>query len=151
MYSKQQASQIRQEFWTAFGKYMQPILSSEGEKVNWINYKTGAKNIFFRMQAGKGAVIAIEITHPDPELQQEYFDRFIQLRSLFRNILEEEWQWQLHVKDGNGKFISRIYTEVSGVNIFNKNDWPVLISFFKPRIIALDKFWNEVKHGFDVW
>ena len=151
MYSKQQASQLRQEFWTALGKYMQPVLSSEGEKINWVNYKTGAKNIYFRMQAGKGAVIAIEITHPDAELQREYFDRFVQLRSLFRNILEEEWQWQLYVKDENGKFISRIYTEMQGVNIFNKNDWPALISFFKPRIIVLDKFWNEVKHGFDVW
>lgn len=151
MYSKQQASQVRQEFWTAFGKYMQPILSSEGEKVNWINYKTGAKHIFFRMDAAKGASIAVEITHPDPQLQQEYYHRFFRLRTLFNETTGEEWTWEMNFQDENGRSFSRIYTDISNVNIFNKADWPALISFFKPRIMALDVFWNLVKHGFDVW
>ncbi len=151
MYSKQQASQVRQEFWTAFGKYMQPILSSEGEKINWINYKTGAKHIYFRMDAAKGASIAIEITHTDAQLQNEYFQRFLQLRSLFNEIISEEWNWETNVQDENGRSVSRISTQINNVNVFNKADWPTLISFFKPRIIALDEFWNEVKHGFDVW
>lgn len=130
---------------------MQPILSSEGERVNWINYKTGAKHIYFRMDAAKGASIAIEITHTDPELQQEYFQRFVQLQTLFNETVGAEWNWESDVKDENGRSISSIYTEISNVNIFNKADWPALISFFKPRIIALDEFWNQVKHGFDVW
>lgn len=151
MYSKQQASQIRQEFWTAFGKYMQPILSSDGAKVNWINYKTGAKHIYFRMDAAKGASIAVEITHPDADQQKEYFDRFIQLKTIFNDIVGEDWNWETGVQDENGRSISRIHTEILNVNIFNKADWPALISFFKPRIIALDEFWNQVKQGFDVW
>jgi hypothetical protein len=151
MYSKQQASQVRQEFWTAFGKYMQPVLSSEGEKVNWINYKTGAKNIFFRMQAGKGALIGIELTHADESQRKDHFDKFLQLRSLFRQELKEEWIWHESLTDEHGKIISRIYTELKDVNIFNREDWPALISFFKPRITALDAFWNNVKYGFDVW
>ncbi|MGN6618356.1 MAG: DUF4268 domain-containing protein, partial [Ilyomonas sp.] len=51
MYSKQEASQLRQEFWTVFGQYMLPVLSSEGMKISWTNYKTGEKNIYFRMNA----------------------------------------------------------------------------------------------------
>jgi hypothetical protein len=43
MYSKDQASQLKQEFWTAFGQYMGPVLSAEGLRTNWINYKTGVK------------------------------------------------------------------------------------------------------------
>jgi len=34
------------------------------------------------------------------------------------------------------------------VNIFDTNAWPAIISFLKPRIIALDKFWSLVKDGF---
>jgi hypothetical protein len=44
--------------------------------------------------------------------------------------------------------VSRIYTAAEGVNIYRKEDWPAIISFFKPRIIALDAFWTEVKEGF---
>jgi hypothetical protein len=150
MYSRQQASELRQAFWTAFGKYMQPILSAEGEKVNWVNYKTGEKNIYFRMNAGsRSSSIGIEITHPDIELQQLYFEQFVQLKTLLHNALNEEWNWQLHFNDENGKVISRIYNELNNVSLFNQNDWPALISFFKPRIIALDEFWSSARYGFE--
>jgi hypothetical protein len=151
MYSRKEASQVRQEFWTTFGKYMQPVLSSGGEKVNWINYKTGAKNIYFRMHAGKGASVAIELRHADAILREEYYNRFLELRSLFNNITGEKWTWHKEVKDEHGRIISRIDTTIEEVNVFNKADWPALISFFKPRIIALDGFWGQVKHEFDVW
>ena len=150
MYTRQQASQLRQEFWTAFGQYMTPILSAEGEKVNWVNYKTGEKDIYFRMKAdNKKATIAIEITHPDAGLQGLYFEQFLELKNILQNTLEEEWNWVLHTTDENGKVISRIYTELTPVNLFKKEDWPALISFFKPRIIALDSFWIVAKYGFE--
>lgn len=141
---------MRQEFWTTFGQYMLPIPSAEGDKVAWLNYKTGVKNVFFRMHAdNKKASIAIEITHSDPGIQQLYFEQFTQLKAILQSTVGEEWNWQLHTTDEHGKTISRIYTELSGVNIFKKEDWPRLISFFKPRIIALDEFWSTVRYGFE--
>jgi hypothetical protein len=150
MYSKQEASRLRQEFWTTFGQYMNPILSAEGEKVNWINYKTGEKNISFRMHAeNKNAVIAIELNHKDKEIQQLYFEQFLQFKNLFNEVINEEWEWQLHAYDEHGKFISKIFKEKTGVSVFQKQDWPEMISFFKPRIIALDEFWSSVKYAFE--
>ena len=150
MYSKQEASLIKQEFWTAFGKYMSPVLSAEGEKINWINYKTGEKSIYFRMNAdNKKASIGIELTHKDEDIQVLYFEHFQTLKSLLRKSLGEEWIWKLHTKDELGKTISFIYTEIENVSIFKKEDWPVLISFFKPRIIALDEFWSTAKWSFE--
>src|SRR3954468_13461293 len=152
MYSKQEASQLRQEFWTAFGQYMSPILSSEGEKTNWINYKTGEKDIFFRMNAdNKKASIGIELTHKYDDVQEIYFEQFQQLKNLLVDTLHEEWTWQLHTYNEQGKQISRIYTEIKGVSVFKRKDWPQLISFFKPRIIALDEFWSAAKHAFEAW
>jgi hypothetical protein len=150
MYSKQEAAKLKKQFWTAFGQYMAPVLSAEGEKINWINYKTGEKDIFFRMHAdNKKAYVAIEITHKDEALQALYFEQFKQLKAFLQNALHEEWTWLLHTTDENGKRISRIYTEMEGVSIFNKTDWPQLISFFKSRIMALDKFWSTAKHVFE--
>ena len=150
MYSKQEAAKLREEFWTAFGQYMAPILSAEGEKINWINYKTGEKHIQFRMQSdNKKASIGIELSHNDPEIQQLYFEQFVQLKKIFLSIMEEEWLWVQHVANDHGKAISRIYTEINGVSIFKKDDWPRLISFFKPRIILLDEYWSNVKYSFE--
>ena len=141
---------MRQSFWTAFGGYIAPQPSAEGMKVNWLNYKTGLKHGYFRMRAEKKvASIAIELTHPDPDIQELFFEQFMEYRNVLHGILNDEWEWDLFTADENGKTISRIYKEMTGVSVFNKNDWPTLISFFKPRIIALDEFWSDAKYGFE--
>ena len=151
MYSKQESALLIQQFWTSLGQYMSPVPSSEGIKINWINYKTGIKDIQFKMEAGNNAAtIAILITHTDTARQKLVFNLFKQLQSALHAALQEEWRWEETIPDENGKTISRIYTSVNGVSIYRKEDWPVMISFLKPRMIALDAFWNEVKFGFDV-
>ncbi|WP_242929239.1 DUF4268 domain-containing protein [Pontibacter vulgaris] len=150
MYTREQASQLRQAFWTTYGQYMAPVLSAEGLRRNWLNYKTGLKNVEFKMQAdSKRASIGIEITHKDTELQELFYEQFLQLRTLLHESLGEEWKWEMHTTDEYDKTISRIYKEIAPVNIFDKEDWPQLISFFKPRIIALDEFWNTAQYAFD--
>ena len=150
MFSRQEVSQLKKEFWTAFGQYMKPVPFAEGEKNNWINYKTGEKDIAFKMDAhDKEATIAIEITHADEGLQQLHFEQFSALGHLLPKSIEEEWNWQLHATDDNGKTMSKIYTSHQNVRILNRADWPALISFFKPRIMALDRFWSEAKYAFE--
>jgi hypothetical protein len=147
---KQQASDLRPSFWMTFGQYMSPILSADGEKINWMNYKTGVKNVFFKMNAdNKFANIAIELTHADVEVQQLFFGHFVQLKKILQELLTEEWIWQLHTSNEYGITISRIFTSMNDVSIFEKEDWPQLISFFKRRMIALDQFWSTARYGFD--
>ncbi|ULQ57378.1 DUF4268 domain-containing protein [Flavihumibacter rivuli] len=150
MYSREEASRLRQEFFTALGEYMSPILSADNEKVNWLNYKTGEKHLFFRMStSNRDASIGILLTHPDPEIQAFYFDTFLSLKSVFEGEIAKDWLWQLHTIDENGKIVSRIYTKIEGVSVLRREDWPALISFFKPRLIALDSFWTLVKYQFE--
>lgn len=149
MYSRQEAAQLRQSFWTSFGLYMAPVPSAEGLKINWVNYKTGVKDLYFKMQADSGtARIAIVLAHSNEERRQEFFQQLLQVKNLLRDALHEEWQWEPQAQDENYKTVSRIYTSMNDVHIFRKEDWPAIISFFKPRIIGLDAFWTEVKDGF---
>lgn len=151
MYSKQQAAQLKKEFWTAFGQYMTPVFSAEGEKISWVNYKTGEKNIFFRMHAdNKKAIVAIELTHTDALIQQYYYEHFLSLKKIFEQIAGEDWNWQLHATDEYGKTISRIDKTLNGVSVYKKEDWPQLITFFKTNMILLDEFWSSVKPSFEM-
>ncbi len=150
MYKRDEASLLREEFWTAFGKYMEPVPSAEGLRINWINYRTTFKDVYFRMDASqKMAMISISLEHKDAGIRELYFNQFEEFKKLLHTILEEEWEWQLHCQVSDNKVISRIYKEISGVSIFNKDHWPELISFFKPRIIALDQFWEDAKYSFE--
>lgn len=149
MYSREQASKFREAFWTTFGQYISPQLSSDGLKVNWINYKTGIKYLNFKMQAdGKSASIAIEISHPDPGIQELIYQQFVAFKNILFDYLQEDWEWQLHVTDEHYRTVTRIVCVLQGVSIFQEEDWPALISFFKPRIIALDEFWSAASDSF---
>jgi hypothetical protein len=150
MYTKAETVQLKQAFWTAFGRYLALFPNSEGRKINWINYHTGIKHVYFRMEAeAKKASIAIEFTQPDEVLRHLYYERLKSCRLLLFNALEEEWTWERDLPNEGGKKISKVFMELSEVSVYNQNDWPAIISFLKPRIIAMDSFWNEVKDLFE--
>jgi hypothetical protein len=150
MYTKAQISKTKQEFWTAFGGYMKPVPTADDRYISWQNYKTGVKGIYFRMRAEREfASIGIEITHPDPEIQELFFGQFEQFQKLLEMETKEPWEWRLLKIDEFGKAISQIEKRLKNVNVMDQNDWPAIISFLKPRIIALDRFWSNVKYGFE--
>lgn len=150
MYSKQEASFLNQKFWTSLGQYLGPIPSAEGEKINWINYKTGEKYIRFLMVAENDqAKISITFSQKDTDLQKIYVEKMLQLKNTLHQFLAEQWEWNLLFSDSNGRVVSEIYTSIQNVKVLDPADWPLMISFFKERIIALDKFWCENKYAFE--
>jgi len=152
MYTREEASQVRQTFWKAYGQYMALQSSAEGLKINWINYKTGIKYLSFKMDADKkSAYIQIHISHPDIEIQQMMMEQFKAVKKLLQSHIQEKWKWKLHDTDAYGNIFSSIGITLQNVNVFNQNDWPKLIQFFKPRMIALDAFWSEAQYGFEMF
>lgn len=99
----------------------------------------------------KQASISIAFTHADTGVRELIFEQFTEFKKLFEEQLQEEWNWEPSVSDEYGKNISRIYKVLPDVSIFRKEDWPALISFFKPRMIALDEFWNSAHYSFEVF
>lgn len=152
MYKREEAKKLKEEFWTTFGQYMSVVLSSDYERVNWVNYKTGVKHLYFRMDVtNKTAHIAIEITHPDEGIRQLMYAQFEELKHILNDIVQEEWEWDELYYDAYERPIARIGLSLGKVSVFNKDNWPSLISFFKPRMIALDEFWSLVKDKFDIF
>lgn len=150
MYSKEEAARLRQQFWISFGQYMKPVPSASGSTVNWTNYRTGVKNIYFKMDVdNKKAIIAIQFTHSDAGIRHLFFEQLEEFKLMFTNTMNEEWSWVLNASGDFDKEISQVSIELHGFNIYNQQHWPDLISFFKPRIIALDDFWDNVKPVFE--
>lgn len=150
MYSKEEAARLKQQFWISLGQYMKPVPSASGSTVHWVNYRTGVKNIFFKMDVtNKKAMISVQLTHSDQDIRYLIFEQLEEFKSMLTGTLGEEWDWEKDASDEYGKSVSRIWIGLEGVSVFNQQHWPDLISFFKPRIIALDEFWDNVKPVFE--
>lgn len=129
---------------------MKPVPGATGEAVNWLNYKTGIRNIFFRLDADKQYTrVGIEIQHVTETERLHYYNHFVALKKLLEQTTGYEWYWQAAVVDENGQTISRISQVLNNVSVLNEADWPAIIAFLKPRITALDAFWETVKDGFE--
>jgi len=150
MYTKQEISKQKQAFWTAFGRYMKPVLSADGEAIGWLNYKTGNKYVHFRMDVDRRrAILSVVLDPPDAGMRHVYFERFLGLRGIFEETVgEADWTWRAMEADEHGRDVGLVTKELVGVNIFRAEDWPAIISFLKPRIIALDEFWSVARHQF---
>lgn len=150
MYTRAEISQIKQAFWTAFGRYMQPVLSTDGLPVSWLNYKTGISGISFKMDADRDhAIIMIQLSNNNATIQQTHYDQLVQLKGMLQEALEEDdWEWKT-TTGPSGKKISTISKTLQGVNVLRQTDWADIISFLKPRIIALDAFWSMAKPVFE--
>ncbi len=149
MYSKAEASKIKADFWTRFGKYMQPVESSFPMKVNWINYKTGVKHIRIISDfTNSAAYTKIVLSFPDEDIRKGILQHFELLLSELSGGDEADWlitDYRIY----NDKPISEIVSTLDGVNIFKHDTWPAAIAFLKSRLIAFDRFWFSHKDIFD--
>lgn len=150
MYGKEEAIELRKLFWTSFGKYIGHNKAASGKKAKWLNYKTGVKDIYFRMDVDKKtARVSIDIQHADPGIRGLFIEQFREVKTVFENVTNtKEWIWLEDITDPLNKEISRIYVEIEGVNLYNKDTWNIIFPFFSKHLIALDLFWDEFKDLF---
>ena len=150
MFSKHEAVGLRKSFWTAFGQYMKPVQSADGEQISWLNYRTGHPYVLIKTEAeDQTASVWMELTHPDSQERQRLLDLLRSLKDFFPEPEDHRWTWQQDVVDEKGRTRSRIIAEISGVHILKKDDWPEMISFLKSGLITLDQFWTTVRYYLD--
>lgn len=135
MYSKEESQRIKREFWVAF---------AEKYPRKWVLYDTKIKDFSFKFYVdNKKAQVLIDIEHRSDEKRIAYFEKLEALK----NILEEEFIKDLIFEKNytleNGKTISRIWVEKTGVGFSNKYTWDAIFDFFNENMHALEMFYLE--------
>lgn len=135
MFSKEESKQIRELFWTSFGKSFPR---------KWILYDTKIKGLSFKFYFGKkSALIALDI-ESDLENRINKWEKLISLKSiLIDEYLPEAIYDEEYFLDIN-KEISRIYIPLEQkVSIHNKNTWQVVMEFFNEKMSLFEAFFEE--------
>jgi len=135
MFSKEEAAQLRKEFWTSFGKSFPR---------KWLLYNTKVKGLSFKFVADrKKALVCLDIDTPDEVANLLYFDQLLSLKTLLEKELPD-----VIYDDGyelnNGKVIHRIYIpHQQKFSIHNKNTWRGCYEFFVENMSKLELFYFE--------
>lgn len=152
MFSKEEAYQIKKNFWVSYGGYMKLQKNAEGETINWINYKTGIKGLNFKTNVDrKYAEVLIQVDHPDPDMRQMIWEQLEEYEIVLNSYVGEDWIWNAQDFDEEGKEISTIRVKLENVSIYRESDWPQIITFLKERMKNLDEFWIDHKDSFEIF
>jgi hypothetical protein len=135
MFSKEEATQLREEFWTSFGKSFPR---------KWLLYNTKIKGFTFKFQAGKkNASVCLDIEHVDEIANELLFDQMLSLRVLLETELPEiifDPTYELE----SGKIIKRIYIPFDKkFSIHTKNTWRDCYEFYIENMEKLELFFYE--------
>lgn len=143
MFSKQEAQQLKQEFWTAFGKSFPR---------KWLLYDTKIKDFSFKFYAdNKKAEVSLDIEIKDELFRNAYYEKIWSLEHMLEEYIGEFYKDEFYILE-NGKVISRIWVSKEGVSIFNKNSWQEIFEFFVEKMEGFERFYYEYEDFIkDVW
>lgn len=144
MYSKEEKKNLKIEFWDTLNETLSAKGKSKGRNLEWMNYPTQLKPLFFRMEADESAArMCIDVQFMNDGIREVYFEQFQEFENILKKSLGEDLKFVKDYEHWNGKTISRIYTELPNVNIFDKNDWEKMQSFLVEKFLLVDEFWLE--------
>ena len=149
MYDKDTVKHTKTVFYTSFGRYMGKHKSVHGNKVKWINYNTGIKHLYIRLEADKKcARVCIDLQHKDDDIRELFYEQFLALKTAFHENMKNEWIWLEKHYNETGHEQSRIYIELIDINIFDKSTWKKAFKFYENYLLKFDSFWVEFKDLF---
>ena len=134
MFSKQEAQQLKTEFWTAFGKSFPR---------KWILYDTKIKDFSFKFSAdNKKAEVSLDIEMRDEVYRNAYFEKIESLENMLPDYIGEFSKDEFLILD-NGKAISRYWVTLTGVSIYNKNTWQQIFEFFVEKMDGFERLFYD--------
>ncbi|WP_028290945.1 DUF4268 domain-containing protein [uncultured Olleya sp.] len=137
MFSKEESRQLKELFWTSFGKSFPR---------KWLLYNTKLKGFSFKFHFdNKTALVALDV-EDDLEHRIKYWEKLVALKAiLLDDYLPEAIYNEEYILD-NGKEISRIYVPLEQkVSIHNKNSWQDVMVFFNTHMSLFEAFFDEYK------
>jgi len=146
MYTKEEAKQIRIDFWNTFGRRCETARELRGRKKKWILYDTKIQGIDLKFDADREhALVMIEVNSNDENRRLAIYEQL----EKYKIILEEGFGngliWDIcHVRE-SGQEVCRIYVELSGADFHNQHQWPDIYNFFIANMLLLENNFMEIR------
>lgn len=135
MYSKEETQRLKREFWVAF---------AENYPRKWVLYDTKIKDFSFKFYVdNKKAQVLIDIEHRSHEKRNLYFEKLESLKNILEDDFVKDLVFERNFVLENGKTISRIWVEKSGVSVSNSKYWDEIFDFYNEQMHAIEMFYLE--------
>jgi hypothetical protein len=142
MFSKEEKRNLNAQFFSKFVRHMSRHHSTGGGGGRWEAYKTGVKDLYFRLLTFPEVGLAIDLQFKDAEIRALFYDQFIELRKLLENhvgapaVFFEEFTLE------SGVVVSRIVWTLPNAYFYDEKQWDTILSWYEVKLLGLDEFWE---------
>ena len=146
MLSREEHKIRNTQFWEGFRNHIKKVPSSNGRRMNWLNYPSDVKDIYIRLQCdAHGARLCMDLQQKDEGIRAIMWEQMTELKKVLEASMNWETRWLPESISPEGFHFGRIYWELEGKNFYKDEDWPDVYTFFSDRIIEFDEFYQEFK------
>jgi len=144
MFSKEDAKQLREEFWDQFKELSARRRARKRLPGNWMLTHTGIKALNLRFHVDrKVAQVGIDLETRNMDKRIELYEKLEALKKLLEEAMEAPMTWELDYIRENGKSVSRIYLQKENIDIYNKETWSRAHQFMYENMMKLESFYRE--------
>lgn len=145
MYSKEEARQLKHDFWEGFDRYTKFFSKKTGESISWVLYKTGIKGLEMKFYIEKKLMqVMIEVNHKS---ENRRFDIYVELnkyKNILENGLETEVFWVDDMQIDENKVVSRVFVETDAYNFHRRDDWPEIYKFMATNMFQIQSNFLDI-------
>lgn len=146
MLSKEDQKQKNAEFWDGFKQYMRGTSSSNGRRMNWINYPTDVKDLYVRLDVRHDeCAVNFDIQPKDSSIREIIWEQMGELKVVLEKTMKFETHWDERYFGPTNKESCRISWKNDELNYFKEDDIPKIYAFLKARLLTFDEFYQEYK------
>jgi hypothetical protein len=146
MYTKEELKAMRTAFWSNFKAHMSKKRSSNGRRMNWLNYPSEISFIHIRIDAdATGARLCFDIQAKDAGVRAVIWEQMYELKTVLESEMGTDGQWIENCSSPYIAQFNRILWERTDLNFFDPEDQNAIFTFLEDRLVHFDAFYQDFK------
>lgn len=146
MYNKEEAKQLRLDFWNDFAQYSKKLKELKPNRGRWIMYYTGIKGLELKFDIERYVIrVALELNYRREYHRLEVYEQLEKYKPVIDEIFGEGLIWDFDYTTASGNEVCRLYVEQEGGDFHKREQWQDMFVFMADNMIKIEKAFNAVK------
>lgn len=142
MWSKEEAKELRVQFWSGFKRYCYKHHIDRRWVLTGVKIKSAQLKFYADDQK---ALVLFQIDHKNDLGRYRVYEAFLPYRRLMAENCGSELRWEEDYTGIGERPVSAIYFELTDVNMNKPEEWDKIYAFFAEKMVLLENAYWEYR------
>jgi len=146
MYNKEEAKQLRIDFWNAFAEYSKQLDYLKPQRGRWMMYYTGIKNVVLKFDVERHVLrVALELNHKRELHRLDVYEQLVKYKPIIDEAFGQGLIWDYVFTTSSGNEVCRLYVENKTFDFHKREHWNDMFAFMADNMTKLEMAFKDIK------